>query len=271
MAEAPARAAALFSPADGGGSAFVAAPMTRGPWDEAMMHGGAPAALLARAVEATEPGASLMVTRLTIELLGGVPLGPVSVETSLAKPGRRFQIVEATLDADGRRACLARAVRVRRADIADAAAAPAGFGAARLPGPQTGEALPTFVRPERGMFYPDATEIRQVGGELGSGHVVAWIRLRGDLLPGEAPSPLVRTAAAADFANGLSWILPFDEWLFVNTELTIHLYRDPAGEWIGLDASTVSDASGIGLATAVLHDLRGPFGVCAQSLFVERR
>ncbi|MBW3654187.1 MAG: thioesterase family protein [Actinobacteria bacterium] len=77
--------------------------------------------------------------------------------------------------------------------------------------------------------------------------------------------------AAADFANGLSWILPFDEWLFVNTELTVHLHREPAGEWIGLDARTISDASGIGLSTGLLHDLHGPFGVCAQALFVERR
>ena len=45
--------AALFTPdADG----FVSAPMARGPWDERMMHGGAPSALLARAVEAVEPG-----------------------------------------------------------------------------------------------------------------------------------------------------------------------------------------------------------------------
>jgi hypothetical protein len=266
MASAPDRA--LFEP-DGDG--FAATPATRGPWDARMMHGGAPAALLAHAVQQVRPGAGLAVTRLTIEFLGGVPVGPVAVDASLAKPGSRFQIVEATLDADGRRACLARAVRLRRADIPAAAAAPAGFGGEPLPAPASGEPLPMFVRPERGMFYPDATEIRLVGGELGSGHTVAWIRLRGDLLPGVAPSALARATAAADFANGLSWILPFDEWLFVNTELTIHLHREPEGEWIGLDARTVSDASGVGLATATLHDRVGPFGVCAQSLFVQRR
>jgi hypothetical protein len=268
MAEAPARAPALFTPS--GDGSFDAAPSTAGPWDEGVMHGGAPSALLAHAIEAVQPGSELMVSRLTIEFLGGVPVGPVSVSSSLAKPGRRFQIVEATLDAGGRRSCLARAVRLRRADLPDAAALPPGSPSA-LPRPESGEPMALFVRRTSGMFYPEATEIREVGGELGSGHGVAWIRLRGDLLPGEPPSPLVRTAAAADFANGLSWILPFDDWLFVNTELTIHLYREPAGEWIGLDARTVSDRSGVGLATGVLHDLDGPFGVCAQSLFVERR
>jgi hypothetical protein len=235
-----------------------------------MMHGGAPSALLAHAIEQTQPGSDLTVTRLTIEFLSGVPVGVVKVATSLVKPGRRFQVVDATLDAGGRRACLARAVRVRRADLPEAAAAAPGEAAA-MPAPQSGDPLALFVDEGRELFYPDATEIHHVGGEIGSGAAAAWIRLRGDLIPGTAPSPLARVAAAADFANGLSWILPFDDWLFVNTELTIHLHREPEGEWIGLDARTVSGATGTGLSTGVLHDLRGPVGVCAQALFVERR
>jgi len=258
--------AALFEPA---GAGFRAAPLTRGPWDERMMHGGAPAALLAHAIERTEPGSELAVTRLTIEFLGGVPVGPVEVETSLAKPGSRFQIVEGTLDAGGRRACLARAVRVRRTVLPDAVATPPDF-AAPLPAPDTGERWPAFVEGDE-LFYPGATEIRAVGGTTGSGHARAWIRLRSEVLPGVAPSPLVRACAAADFSNGLSAILPFDDWLFVNTELTVHLHREPAGEWIGVDARTVSGAAGIGLASGVLHDRQGPFGTCAQSLFVQPR
>jgi hypothetical protein len=140
-----------------------------------------------------------------------------------------------------------------------------------LPPPSDGEPLPMFVDSAQELFYPDATEIVQVAGALGSGAVAAWIRLRGEVVAGEAPSQLSRVAAAADFANGLSWILPFRDWLFVNTELTIHLQREAVGEWIGLDARTSSSAAGFGLATATLHDLRGPIGVCAQSLFIEPR
>jgi hypothetical protein len=262
--------APLFEPT---GHGFLAAALTRGPWDERMMHGGAPSALLAHAIEQTEPGAAeMVVARLTIEFLGAVPVGPVEVATSLAKPGRRFQVVEATLDAEGRPACLARAIRLRRATLPDAAALPPRpAGDSALPSPDTGQRWPQFVTSEAAMFYPDATEIRVVGGEMGSGHVIAWIRLRGELLPGVAPSPLARACAAADFANGLSAILPFDEWLFVNTELTVHLHREPVGEWIGLDARTTSDASGVGLASGVLHDEHGRFGTCAQALFVQRR
>jgi hypothetical protein len=258
---------ALFAP---DGSGYVAAGCTRGPWDEHMMHGGAPSALLARAIEATSPGDALVVTRLTIDFLSAVALGRVEVASSLARPGRRFQLVDATLRAGDRTACLARAVRMRRADLPAAAVAPAD-APAPLPGPETGVELPLFTGRERELFYPDACEISQVGGRLGTGAVAAWIRLRGELVAGEPPSQLARVAAAADFANGLSWILPFRDWLFVNTELTIHLHREAVGEWIGLDARTSSSAAGFGLATATLHDLQGPIGVCAQSLFIEPR
>jgi hypothetical protein len=265
MAVAP--VPALFSPS---GERFTAASMTRGPWDAEMMHGGAPSALLAHAVEQLQPGDELAVARLTIEFLGGVPVGDVSVAASLAKPGRRLQIVDATLQAGDRVSCMARAVRMRRAELPDAQASAAGSGS--LPPPEDCDPLPQWDIDGGGeLFYPAATEIRQARGELGSGHAAAWIRLRGELLPGVTPSALVRAIAAADFANGLSWILPIDEWLFVNTELSVHLHREPAGEWIGLDARTAIGPAGIGLSTGVLHDLDGPFGVCAESLFVERR
>ena len=259
---------ALFEPA--ADDVFRAAAMTRGPWDPAMMHGGAPAALVAHAIERLQPGSELAVARLTIEFLGGVPVGEVCVQASLAKPGRRFQVVDATLSVGRRPVCLARAVRLRVADMPDAQAAPTVASAAALPPVEDCGPLAPLVAGEE-MFHPAATDIRDAGGEVGAGAAAAWIRLRGELLPGVAPSPLARAVAAADFANGLSAVLPIEQWLFVNTELTVHLHRPPEGEWVGLDARTVSEGSGIGLASGVLHDARGPVGTCAETLFVERR
>ena len=259
--------AALFHP-DGEG--LNSAPHARGPWDEHTMHGGAPAALLAGAIEAAQPGDALAVTRLTIEFLGGVALGSVRVGTEVVRPGRRFQVVDATLHAGERPVCLARAVRVRRADLPGAAASPAS-AVIRLPPPERGEAMTPFSDDGSEQFHPDACEIVRVGGAFGSGAVAAWIRLSCPVVTGSKPSQLQRVAAAADFANGLSWILPFGEWLFVNTELTIHLAREASGEWIGLDARSSISGAGFGLSTATLHDSRGPFGASAQSLFVEPR
>lgn len=76
---------------------------------------------------------------------------------------------------------------------------------------------------------------------------------------------------AADSGNGISWVLPFDTHLFVNTELTVHLVRMPEGERVCLDARTRIGAEGIGLAESVLWDERGWIGRGAQSLLITRR
>jgi hypothetical protein len=91
------------------------------------------------------------------------------------------------------------------------------------------------------------------------------------VVPGEAPSPLERTLAAADFGNGISAVVSWDDYLFVNPELTVYLLRDPVGEWIGLDSRTAIDPGGIGLAESTLHDEQGPFGRALQSLYVSKR
>jgi hypothetical protein len=77
--------------------------------------------------------------------------------------------------------------------------------------------------------------------------------------------------AIADSGNGASWELDIARWHFINPELTVHLHREAAGEWICLDAQTDISAGGAGLATSVLSDLDGPVGVGAQSLLIAPR
>ena len=67
-------------------------------------------------------------------------------------------------------------------------------------------------------------------------------------------------AAVADFGNGVSAVLPFDGYVFINADLHVHLWREPAGEWIGLDSRTVLSSGGTATATSVVHDLDGPVG-----------
>jgi hypothetical protein len=45
----------------------------------------------------------------------------------------------------------------------------------------------------------------------------------------------------------------------------------PAGEWVCLDAVTLPERSGIGMADTRLHDERGPIGRALQTLLVDRR
>jgi hypothetical protein len=66
-------------------------------------------------------------------------------------------------------------------------------------------------------------------------------------------------------------VLDWRVWWFINTELTLHLEREPRGEWICLDAVTSIQPGGAGLATSILSDSDGPVARGAQTLLVSRR
>ena len=73
-----ARMTEAFYLSDGGD--FVASVHTRGPWSARHQHGGPPAALLARAIEAAAPG--FVVVRITAPFTEDLLLDPSSVSPS---------------------------------------------------------------------------------------------------------------------------------------------------------------------------------------------
>ncbi len=89
--------------------------------------------------------------------------------------------------------------------------------------------------------------------------------------PDEEPSGLQRVLLVADTSNGLSSELDLTHWHFINPELSVHLHRETAGEWVCVDATTTITPGGAGLATTVLSDAGGPVGVGAQALLVAPR
>jgi hypothetical protein len=250
------------------GDLVVPSGHTRGPWDPGAQHGGAPAALLAEAVR--EDG--MHVARLTYEFVGPVPLLPLTVETRVVRPGRRFQLVEAELRCEGAPIVRLRAMRLRRDAVGGLEAAP---DAEAVPGGGPGAASAgefPFEAEEAEGFHRTAMEIRfGAGTSYGRGPALAWFRFARPLVDADPPSPLALVAAAADFGNGVSRVLEFDRHLFVNTDLSIHLSREPVGEWVMLDARTRVEPHGAGLAASTLYDERGPIGLAAQSLFVAER
>ena len=138
--------------------------------------------------------------------------------------------------------------------------------------PTTGkQARIAFSDSAAASFGTTAMEMRWLSDpqELGPGQV--WMRLRQPILPGEAPTPLAHLAAAADFGNGVSAALPFERFLFINADLTIHMQRAPRGEWIGLDARTLLQPGGMGLAESMLYDEHGAVGRAFQTLVVQAR
>jgi len=99
----------------------------------------------------------------------------------------------------------------------------------------------------------------------------AWFRLKLPLIPGEQPSGLLRICAAADFPNGISYVVDPRETSFVNPDLTIFVNRMPADEWVLVDARTWLEPHGTGVAEGALYDRRGRIGRSMQSLLVEAR
>jgi hypothetical protein len=109
------------------------------------------------------------------------------------------------------------------------------------------------------------------GGWDTAGPATMWARLRVSLVDGEEPSGLQRLMTLADCGNGVSSSLPIGEWLFINPDLTVHLSRYPAGDWMCIDATTTVDRHGFGLAASRLYDADGEVGHGAQSLFLSKR
>jgi hypothetical protein len=91
------------------------------------------------------------------------------------------------------------------------------------------------------------------------------------LLDGEETSPLERLLACVDSASGVSAVLDVREWAFLNTELTVHVLREPVGEWICLEAATTLGPGSVGIASATAYDEQGPVATSAQALLVQRR
>ena len=248
-----------------GDGKWLATVHTTGPWDATAQHGGPPSALLGRVMQRCEPRDDMIIARFTCEILRAIPVGELSVQARLARPGRSVQLLEGVITAGGREVALARAWRVLRAQSPSA-----GPGLPSPPG------LPDHgTPPPPGGWvdgYLSAIEWRNVRGQFGErGPATVWARMRYPLLPDEEPGPLERVLAIADSSSGVSGELDLREWHFINPELTVHLHRDAAGEWICLDAQTTISAGGAGLGTSVLSDLDGPVGVCAQSLLIAPR
>jgi Acyl-CoA thioesterase C-terminal domain/Acyl-CoA thioesterase N-terminal domain len=249
---------------DGDGR-FVSMGWTRGPWTPEAQHAGPPAALVARAIERLEPGDEMRVARFTMEVLRPIPVTPVWVEARVVRPGGRVQFAQATLSNDDGDIALASAWRIRTADE---------------PVPPTALVPPPFPRPEdaeepslpplyEGPSYFTAMEWRFAGGAfLEPGPAAAWMRMRMPLVAGEDIAPLSRVLVAADSANGISMVLPIDRYLFINVDLSVHLFRMPEDEWVCLDATTRIDSLGVGLAESRLWDRRGRLGRGNQSLLV---
>lgn len=251
-----------------GVGAFTSLPTTAGPWGPTSQHGGPPAALLTRAIERFATGPDRVIGRFTMELYGPVPVGSLSVEASVVRPGRSVEMCEAILydgTVDGR--TVARATAWRFPAHTD------GPGPTEEPLPHTFRDGEPHDRPKDwSSGYLDAVEWRWIKGAVNEpGPGVVWMRPAVCLVEGEQMTAMQRLMACVDSASGVSAELDVAEWGFLNTELTVHVLRPPVGEWVCLDAETTLGRGSVGVAASNVYDSHGLVARSAQALLIAKR
>jgi hypothetical protein len=259
--------AALYEPTDDG---YLATALTIGPWDPGLQHAGPPAALLLREAERTSGIDGGQTVRLAYDIFAPVPVGPVHVRTSVVRPGRRIELLEAVLSAEDERPLMRlSAWRMRSRTDGPSPDVPAAHPAAAGPEQSRREDAAFFSEE---IAYHRALDWRFATGSFNSpGPASAWTTPHCTLVAGEPMTPLQHLLVMTDAASGISAELDWTKATFANVDLLVSLHRPPRGEWLGMDAVTTLGGTGAAQCNAVLFDAEGAIGRSAQSLFVEPR
>ena len=237
-----------------------------GPWNPSFQHGSAPASLVAWVCEKIATPSPMRVARMTIDLMRPVPIAPLKIRSRVVREGRKIQLCEIRLLADDSEVVRASVLKVRTTDLAS----PPALRDLDLPLPDTGR--DPYENAGINNPFIEGIAVHVVKGALQSpGPAAVWFRAVRPIIEGGAVSGLMRAAIAADFSNGISSVLDFRAWTFINGDLTVSLARNPIGEWILLDAETWLPANGGGIAFSRLADTSGYFGYATQTLIVEPR
>ena len=246
-----------------GGGVFESTIHTQGAWNPHEQHMAPVSGLLAHCLEECSPRPDLRMARISYDILGLIPRGTFEVQTRVIRPGRTIELLQAELIADGRPAVRATAWRLATGSTSGVAA----LEDTGMPGPD--EAAGRGGLTAWPGAFVESVEQRALPG-IRPGRGRAWNSTPHDLVEGVPASDLARLMGLVDLANGIATRVPpgGDSYMFPNVDLQVHMYREPRGEWLGLDTSVTFGADGVGLTSSVLHDLEGPFGRSEQILTV---
>ena len=244
------------------GDVFTPMPASRGPWDPKSLHGRVIIALLAHEIERRHGDPGFLPARLTVDMYRLPGFAPVTVETRIVREGGRIKVIDAEFFSDGVSQARATCQLLKRTENSESVAwSPPNWDA---PDPDSME-VPAD-RPMGGMW-----SMRQVTGHMGAfGQKRTWMKEVRDLVGGEALTPFVRIASAADFAS------PFansgDKGLgYINSDATLYLHRLPIGEWVGLETVNHHATDGVAIGECFLYDKTGAIGSSTVCALAQRR
>ncbi|MEQ1496079.1 MAG: acyl-CoA thioesterase domain-containing protein [Novosphingobium sp.] len=235
-------------------SIWLPTALARGPF--AGLQGGAIAGLLTGEIEQIAAQRDWgMAISASIWFLRPVPLVPLRTAISVMRDGGRLSVIDNALQVEGEeqpyvlaRITLAqpRPIKIAGLEVPQETAVD----------PTTFE-LSTRAAPHGGPWFMDAMETRVT-------ERVSWFRLKHEVIPGAGP--LAQVLGPADWAHGI--FRPMSGVVAdPNSNLHVHLFRQPQANWIGVEPQThwQPDLGG-GMGGGLLRDVYGVIGRVSMSV-----
>ncbi|MEJ6019720.1 thioesterase family protein [Corynebacterium sp. H113] len=256
---------------------FLCTELAHGAWGP-FQHGAPPAALLTRALE-RGPGSDsgMRTTRIAVDLLGQVPYTEIRTRSWVSRPGRQIQKIEGEIlaeDKNGNWRAVASGAAWQMSTI-DTSEIERAFDRS-IPGPDecNDEVVPLKQWPGGFISSVEARsgEDKSPVHHSGPGTRIHWVRTPYPIVEGEVPTPIEYLMQLTDTANGIGATLDYNKWAFMNTDLVVHIHRQPnldtTDRWIGISARGSVGPDGIGMTSGELYDEYGPIGRSVQTLLV---
>lgn len=240
---------------DSSSGGWLPSPLAAGPF--AGLQGGAIAGLLTAEIEAfsIERGWGLAVNSATW-FLKPTPMAPIRTQMTILHEGGRATVVDNSLFTDEHENPTATArvllLKERKVEVP-------GLEAARSAAAEP-ERLARVVPPPAGHGGPWFMDTM----DMHPGPDMTWFKLHTPVV--ENAGPLARVLGAADWAHGIN--RPRHNVVAdPNPNLSVHLFRPPLGDWIGVQAKTFwTPDAGCGHGYGNLWDEQGEIGSVAMAV-----
>ncbi|WP_201574510.1 thioesterase family protein [Psychrobacter sp. H8-1] len=236
----------------------------QGAWNPHEQHMAPATGVMVAELSQFSPQENMRIGRISLDILGLIPLDEFTITTRCIRPGKTIELIESVMSSGGRDSIIARAWRLITQDTSIIAG----------------------LEDDYATYHPDELSVWEgmkgwPGGFVKSVHLVAnserragkgmvWVTNNIQMVEGEPTTDLVHLLGMVDLANGIVPRLGLElddlQWIFPNTDLQIHMHRVPKGSWLGIEAVQQYGNDGIGITSAVLHDVHGPFGRSEQIL-----
>jgi len=243
---------------------FVPTQIANGPWDPTSLHGRVIIGLLAFEIEQRHGDKDFVPARLTVDMFRLPKLVPIEIKTTIVREGLRIKVIEAEFFSGGIGMARASCQLLRRTENPQGTVwEPPNW---EVPRPAD---IPAPTDPRLVLHGKWTT--RPIAGAMGTvGLRRLWMSEVRELVEGTRLTPFVRVALAADFAS------PFanagDQGLgFINSDVTLYLYRLPATPWIGLDVVNHHSRDGIAIGECWLYDEEGAIGTSTVAALAQRK